>query len=289
MADLADDEDALFDLPVGEFIAARDDRARRLRDEGRADDAKAVKALRRPTLVAWAINQVVRADGEQYDALVAAGREMQKAQRRALSGVRDTGLRDASAVRRGLVEALTDRAEQALAKAGARPDAHLGDVAATFEAASASPDVAEQVGAGRLSSPVRASAGFSSMTGLLAASLAGAGDDVADDGGDDVDAAAAEQRRAAIRALEAARSRASASATTAREARRTAHTLADEAAAAIRVAEDAERAAVAARSAADELAARAERDEGTAVRAREVADEHARAADAAEHDLDALA
>ncbi|HEX8105745.1 MAG TPA: hypothetical protein VF533_24225, partial [Solirubrobacteraceae bacterium] len=52
--------DALFALPLEEFVPARDALAKALRAEKRREDAKAVAALRRPSLGAWAVNQVVR-------------------------------------------------------------------------------------------------------------------------------------------------------------------------------------------------------------------------------------
>lgn len=245
-----DDVDALFDLPAAEFVAARDEVVARLKADGDAETAATVKAMKRPTLAAWAVNQVVRADADAWEALVAAGRSVQKAQRRALSGVRDSGLRDASTARRGLVEALTDHAARVLDQAGARAESHLDDVVATFEAASADPDAAATIGQGRLSAPVRVTTDFSGTSALLAMSLAATDEGDDPDEADDVDPALAEQRRETIRALEAARSRAAASAADAQATRERARTLAEEA-------DDARRAA-------DEARTAAERAEATA-------------------------
>ncbi len=286
------DVDDLFSLPVDQFVAARDDLVRRLKAAGHAEQARAVTALRRPTLAAWAVNQVVRADADTWEALVAAGRTVQKAQRRALSGVRDSGLRDASIVRRGLVEALADHAARVLDEAGARAESHLDDVVATFEAASADPDAATTIGTGRLSAPVHVTTDFSGTSALLALSLPTGADDPSDADaadGEAVDPAAAEARREAMRVLEAARSRAAATAgaaATAREDAATATARADEARS---IAATAREAAERAEATADDLAARA------AVAAEFAADATATAAadaDAVEvaHDaLDALA
>src|SRR5262249_38111386 len=51
---------ALFALDPNDFVTARDQRARELRKEGEKDEAAAVKALRRPTVPVWALNQVAR-------------------------------------------------------------------------------------------------------------------------------------------------------------------------------------------------------------------------------------
>jgi hypothetical protein len=50
--------DALHSAPLGEFTARRDALAKRLRDSGAADESRRVKALRKPTAVAWAINRL---------------------------------------------------------------------------------------------------------------------------------------------------------------------------------------------------------------------------------------
>ena len=52
--------DELFDLPPTEFIAARDALAKQLKADGDAGAAAEVKALRRPSVAAWAVNQVAR-------------------------------------------------------------------------------------------------------------------------------------------------------------------------------------------------------------------------------------
>ncbi len=50
--------DALYRAPQEEFIARRDALAKSLRAEGGAEESRRVKALRKPTAVAWAINRL---------------------------------------------------------------------------------------------------------------------------------------------------------------------------------------------------------------------------------------
>lgn len=280
--------DDLFTLPVGEFVAARDDLVRRLKADGDAEQAATVKALRRPTLAAWAVNQVVRADEDAWEALVAAGRTVQKAQRRALSGLRDSGLRDASTVRRGLVEALTDHAARILADAGARPESHLDDVAATLEAATADRDAAATIGTGRLSAPVHVTTDFSGTSALLAMSLAAATDDIDDIDDDEVDPAVAERRREAMRVLETARTRAEVSATAAGSAREAATTSTEQAEQARLTAAAARDAADRAEAEADDLSTQAEQAATAATEATTAAASDADAVEAARDALDAL-
>src|ERR1041384_90963 len=55
---LQDEVDALFKLPLAEFTSARNDLAARLKREGRANDSNFVKALAKPSISAWAVNQL---------------------------------------------------------------------------------------------------------------------------------------------------------------------------------------------------------------------------------------
>lgn len=283
-----DDAEQLFDLPASDFVAARDDLVRRLKADGDRDEADRVKGMRRPTLAAWAVNQVVRQRPDEYAQLVEAGRVLQQAMRKAMSGVSDSGIRAATATRRDMVEALTERAADILADSGARPDSHLDDVAATFEAASADPEAAEQVGEGCLSAPVAATADFGAGLAPLAVSeTAPATGDQDDDEG--IDPEVAEQRRAAMRTLEAANSRAEKSAAAASGARDEATAATEQATRARTAATEARRAAEQAEADAAELEAAAERAEQQAEDAALTAERDAEAAEQARAALEDLA
>ncbi len=86
MADAEDRIDALYDLAPEEFVAARDQLAKDLRAEKDREGAKEVKALRRPTVTAWALNQFARRHRDEADELVRSGQEAAEAQERAISG-----------------------------------------------------------------------------------------------------------------------------------------------------------------------------------------------------------
>lgn len=277
MTDLAADDpriDELYTLAPGEFTAARNALVKQLRSEGRREVAAEVGTLRRPTAAAWAVNQTVRRHGDRFTKLLAAGDAVRTAQRRALSGVRRGGMREATRTRRDLIEELAGLAVALLDAQGAAGDSHRGDIVATFDAASADAGTAEVVGAGRLSQALPVSAGFGALEGLtvLAAAdeepeapTAGAVDEVAE-GREDPDPEedarrqeAALARRTAIRAVEDARRRVS-------DARATAERAAAEAKRAEARWTTADKAATATedkarrlRAEADELAARADR------------------------------
>jgi hypothetical protein len=72
--------DDLFKLPLAEFTAARNALAASLKEAGRADDAAAVKALTKPPLSAWAVNQLYWRHRKPFDHLMAVGGRLRKAQ-----------------------------------------------------------------------------------------------------------------------------------------------------------------------------------------------------------------
>jgi hypothetical protein len=153
VSELADAQagDELFGLPPEEFVAARDDLARRLRREGQAEAARQVKALRRPPLSAWAVNQLARGHTEQLGALLAAGERLRAAHEAAVAGEGAAELRAAAKAEREAVAGLVRSAMGLLGEAGhPATDATRDRVAATLHAASASPEAAGLVGSGRL-------------------------------------------------------------------------------------------------------------------------------------------
>lgn len=79
------------DLYVGDFdgfVARRNELAKHLRADGDPDEADRVKALRKPSRVAWAINQV-SAEKKQRDELLEAGAALRQAQEQLLGGKAD--------------------------------------------------------------------------------------------------------------------------------------------------------------------------------------------------------
>lgn len=74
------DADALYGLPLDEFTRARDTLARELRARGEREEAAQVAALRKPTLPAWAVNQVARLHPREVDLLLDASHRLIDAQ-----------------------------------------------------------------------------------------------------------------------------------------------------------------------------------------------------------------
>lgn len=78
--------DRLYALPLDEFTAARNGLARRLRREVAPAAGDEVKQLRKPSVAAWALNQVRRHDPERSDHLLEAGQLLLEDHERLLAG-----------------------------------------------------------------------------------------------------------------------------------------------------------------------------------------------------------
>src|SRR6185436_12551541 len=96
---LEDDVDALFRLPLAEFTGARNGLASQLKKSGRSDEAARVKALAKPSVSAWAVNQLFWNHREAFDQLIASGERFHKAQTSRSAG-KATDMREALEARR---------------------------------------------------------------------------------------------------------------------------------------------------------------------------------------------
>jgi hypothetical protein len=162
---LEDSIDELYRLPLGEFTAARNALAKTLK----GDDSRRVRALAKPTVVPWAVNQLFWQSRPVYDRLMKSGRALRAAQVAALNdpSARTTAdvKRTAEAHRAALAEAVGQAARLA-AREGAHPDAD--DLSRTLDALSLSADPSDRPG--RLTEVVRP-AGFEALAGLSVAAI----------------------------------------------------------------------------------------------------------------------
>jgi hypothetical protein len=115
-----DDVDALFRLPLAEFTGARNTLAARLKKSGRRDEAVLVKALAKPPVSAWAVNQLYWNHREAFDRLLASGECFHKAQT-SRHGEKVADMRKALDTRREELTHLTDLATSLLRDAGPNP------------------------------------------------------------------------------------------------------------------------------------------------------------------------
>ena len=141
--------DRLYGLPLDEFVAQRDALAKSLRADDR-EAAGAVKAMRKPTAGAWALNQAVRRRQKETQALLAAGERLRAAHATLLSGGGRDELRAAMDDQRTVAAALADCAEAIASETGKSGPALKERVRSTLHAAALDPEVREQLARGRL-------------------------------------------------------------------------------------------------------------------------------------------
>src|SRR4051794_8354592 len=147
----ADDADDLYGLALDAFVPARDALAKRLRADGDRAAADEVKALRKPSVAAWAVNQAVRSQSKAARALWDAGDALIAAQEALLGGSGDAAaLRAAVEGERTAVDALVEAARGLLTSEGRDlGDTTLERVRETLHAAAIDPEAREEVAAGR--------------------------------------------------------------------------------------------------------------------------------------------
>ena len=164
--DLDQELDRLYSLPPEEFTAARNDLASRLRKAGQGEAAERVRALRKPSVPVWVVNQLARRHAEEVAALLDAGERLRRAQEKALGGSGADAVREATAAERSAVRTLTHRAQALLRGEGrAASQQTLERVATTLRTAAVDPETAPLVAAGRLAGELD-SPGFAAVAEL---------------------------------------------------------------------------------------------------------------------------
>ena len=169
-----DDEiDALFQLPQSEFTAARNALASRLKKAGRADEAENVKTLPKPSLTAWAVNQLYWKHRDAFERLLAAGERFRKAQASQLSG-KSADVRGPLEARRTALSEMVSLAAATLRHAGNKPTPEaMRRLTTTLETLSTYGSLPDAPRAGRLTDDVEAP-GFETLAALVP-TITGAG------------------------------------------------------------------------------------------------------------------
>ena len=149
--ELDDDLDALFTAPLAEFTGARNTLAARLKKSGRGDDAALVKALVKPSVSAWAVNQLYWSHRGAFDQLTSSGERFHKAQ----TSRKIADMRGALQARREALSQLSDLAISLLRDAGHNPSLDtIRNITGTLEAISVYASRADGPRPGRLTHDV---------------------------------------------------------------------------------------------------------------------------------------
>lgn len=148
--------DRLFQVPLGEFTDARNALAKRL-----GKDGATIKSLQKPSVPAWAVNQLYWRDRPTYDALIAAAAALRAEHRKQISG-KAADIRDAEKTHREAVRSAAAALKQILADADeAASQATMAAVIETLEA------LPSDDPPGRLNRPLKPQ-GFEALAGLAA-------------------------------------------------------------------------------------------------------------------------
>jgi hypothetical protein len=191
---VADEVDRLYELPLEEFTASRNELAKRLGDAS-------VKQLKKPTVPAWTVNQLARSREVDIRRLLRAGEQLEQAQNQAVERARDA---ERDALRR-----LRSQAADLL-RAGGHPanDSTLERVASTLRAGSATEEGRALLREGRLNEELEPQ-GFGALAGVKPAAprarKKGPDKTRARKARDDADAASAAAEAVAARARDAER------------------------------------------------------------------------------------
>jgi hypothetical protein len=150
-ADLEQGVDRLYGLPLDRFTSGRNELAGRLRKEGDKQAAEQVKALKKPALAAWAVNQLARKERMKIRALAEAAEQVRKAQAKVVEGGSPGLLQEADRRLSKVTADLRDAAGALLAQAGhPASEALLDRVRQTLRAAVLTDSDLERLKRGRL-------------------------------------------------------------------------------------------------------------------------------------------
>lgn len=137
----------LYGLGPGEFTAARNEAAGRLKESGERGLADRVKALRKPTAAAWVVNLLVRHRAEEMAQVLDLGASLRQAQ----ADLDGDALRELARQRRRLIAAVAGDGRQLARDRGQRvSEAVLRQVQETLHAAMIDTDAEAAVRTGLL-------------------------------------------------------------------------------------------------------------------------------------------
>lgn len=175
LLDLNAEIDRLYQAPLGEFVAARNALAARVKAEQGKDAAQHIKALEKPNATAWVVNQLAWRHRPDLTALLIAGDAVRLVQQQRLGGA-DVDAAPAARARQAAMDVLVAAAADLLKEAGQAPSLENRqrlvstlDALATYGTGEAAPRI------GRLTKDVDPP-GFGALAALLPAVPASPGD-----------------------------------------------------------------------------------------------------------------
>jgi hypothetical protein len=156
--------DALYQLPLDRFTAARNELANRLGAAGQTEAAQQVKALRKPTAAVWLVNRLAREDELEIQRLLKAGESMTKTQAKVARGQSPEGFLEARREEQQALERLA-RAARKLADREGVGSSSIVRATQTLRAAALTEEGRKLLKRGRLTEELQPP-GFEALTGL---------------------------------------------------------------------------------------------------------------------------
>lgn len=150
--DFEEAADALYAAPAADFIATRNELAKRLKADGDQVGSTRLKAMRKPTVAAWVANLVSRKLPDELDDLLELGDEF----REATADLDGDRLRELTPRRHQILDKVAKEAGRLASDDGQKVSADVGQkLRETLDAALIDPAAGDAVREGRLSSALR--------------------------------------------------------------------------------------------------------------------------------------
>ena len=151
--------DELYAAAPEDFVSERKRLAATLKESGLGEDAARLAKVRKPSVSAWALNQLSRESRRDVDLLLDAGHRLREAQAGILGGAEHDAFEQARSAEREAVSRLTAEAEKLLRARGSASATNLAQIADSLRVAAVSPEGRELLARGRFTQPLE-SQGF---------------------------------------------------------------------------------------------------------------------------------
>jgi hypothetical protein len=165
VAELDEELDRLYGLPLADFTKARNELAARLQKEGNSEGADRVKGLKKPTVPAWVLNQLAHRRSEDVRALLDAGAAVRRAHEAALRGEGAATLHEATTAHRAAVRELVHAAREITDDGRPPSQATLDRVSESLSIAAVDDEAGTLLESGRIEREFT-SRGFDVFTGM---------------------------------------------------------------------------------------------------------------------------
>ncbi len=143
--------DDLYAADLEAFVSERTRLARELRDAGDREAAEQLAKLKKPTVAAWALNQLARRNRRDVDLLLDAGHRLRQAQEGVVGGADRAAFEQAQTTEREALRRLTQQASELLGGASSQV---LSQLSQTLRAAAVSEEGRELLARGRFTTPL---------------------------------------------------------------------------------------------------------------------------------------